>query len=97
MRKSVCKRGHSLTDPANIGIRPSNGKRYCKACNYLKLKEWRLKGQRMTIAQTELLLLLAEDYLGYFIHRSEKHEIVKALIKKIRTELKEAKEKEKGG
>jgi hypothetical protein len=31
-RQNVCVRGHDLTDPVNVYIRPSNGRRMCRAC-----------------------------------------------------------------
>lgn len=34
-----------MLDPTNIGVRPNNDIRYCKACAKLQLKEWR-KGKR---------------------------------------------------
>ena len=36
----VCKRGHDLTDPANVYTAPGTGYRTCRACKRLTTKAW---------------------------------------------------------
>lgn len=39
LAKSKCKRGHDRTDPANIYVQPSNGKKFCRACERIRRAE----------------------------------------------------------
>lgn len=36
---TTCKRGHDITDPANIYVIPSNGKRQCRECMRFNQRE----------------------------------------------------------
>lgn len=47
--KALCKRGHDLTDPANVWVGKS-GKRTCRACNRLRRREFDRKRRAEAVA-----------------------------------------------
>lgn len=38
-RVGLCIRGHDMTDPTNVYIRPDNGRKMCKACTRIRQRE----------------------------------------------------------
>lgn len=42
----VCSRGHDLTDPANLYIRPDNGRRTCRQCTRLRQQRQNTRNRR---------------------------------------------------